>query len=252
MNSKDDLFLINRIKELANNAFYKNIQTNTVFLNLYEQTVFNSTISSLPNINIFQIGGYDMAERKIVCFLPYYEDNIDNSILSYIKIEPVNMKFSKKLSHRDFLGSLMNIGIERHMIGDIICKDNIAYIIALSSVKDIIIESIEYVSNTKVKSKIIDKDELILNNNFKNTDVNVASLRLDAIIAAVYNISRTKVTEYFQENKVFLNSSFTTNKSYFIHENDIISVRGFGKFRFNSQSKITKKGRLIVNIDIYD
>lgn len=145
---KEELFLRNKFLDLARNAYFKNIVTYSMFLNLNEQTIFETIQKDLPNIRYVMFGGYSEAERKIVCF---YCDNIPEfDMLEYIKISPVNKKFADDLTHRDFLGALMNLGIERHMVGDICIVDNTAHIITFKSMSETIISELTTVKRTKV------------------------------------------------------------------------------------------------------
>lgn len=253
MNNKEVGFLLNRIKDLASACHLREIPTNTFFLNLYEQTVFHSIVS-LPPVKYAVCGGYENAERKIVCFLPYYMD-IDNfspaDYISCISIKPANLKFAQALSHRDYLGALMNLGVERHVIGDICIGENAAYVIVLNTVADLLIREISFVKHTKVQAEKVSLSEI---SNVKQGDIriaNISSNRLDALISSVYNISRNDATKYIAAEKVFINSSAVSSHSKSLSEGDIVSVRGLGRFRFIGKESLTRKGRLKVEIEYF-
>lgn len=114
---KEEQLLKKRIMELAALCYQRDIPSYTDFLNLNEQTVFHSIERSLPPVRYLITGGYEPAERKIVCFLPSYEEDATNLPISILKVEPVNARFAEGLTHRDYLGALMNLGIERGMVG---------------------------------------------------------------------------------------------------------------------------------------
>lgn len=251
MNTKEEKNIKNRILELANLCYFRELPTNTLFLNLYEQTIFYSLINTLPRLKYKIYGGYEAAERKIVCFLPYYAQDFDFSMLSALKISPSNIKFADKLNHRDFLGAILNLGLERNTIGDIILCDKEAYVIVLNKVKDIIRDNLQFIKNTKIKIEETSLESLINIDNTKEENINVASLRLDVLIAASFNKSRTSVSEYIMANLVFVNGRQTTNHSYIVKENDIVSVRGLGRFKFIETIKTTKKDRLVIKILSY-
>lgn len=251
MDNKDEKNLKNRILELAGNCYFREVSTNTLFLNLYEQTVFHSIIDSLPNIKYTSFGGYDLAERKIVCFIPYYQEKFDFKMLSILKIKPFNDKFSQELAHRDFLGAILNLGIERNNIGDIIIHDNIAYIIIIKRIEKIIKENLEFVKKTKIKIEDYDIEKLVYINNSKEIYININSIRLDVCIAAIFNKSRSIVARLISSGLVFINGKQSTNHSYNLKENDIISVRGFGRFKFINVERKTGKGRLLTKIAIF-
>lgn len=246
---KDDLILRNKLLDLARNAYFKNIVAYSVFLNLYEQTIFEMTRNELPNVNYTMFGGYSEAERKVVCF---YCDKIPEfDILEYINISPANKKFAQDLTHRDFLGALMNLGIERHMIGDICIVDNIAHLITFKSMSETIINELDMVKHTKVVLQKESADDLKTVNRVEYKKINIPSERLDSIIGSIYNISRSKVNLYIDSGKVFINSKQCFLHSSKVKQGDIITVRGLGRARFLGISSLSKKGRLFAETEIF-
>ena len=101
---KEEQLLKKRIMELAALCYQRDIPSYTDFLNLNEQTVFHSLERSLPPVRFLMTGGYEPAERKIVCFLPSYEEDTTNLPISILKVEPVHARFVEELTHRDYLG----------------------------------------------------------------------------------------------------------------------------------------------------
>lgn len=246
---KEELFLRNKFLDLARNAYFKNIVTYSMFLNLNEQTIFETIQKDLPNIRYVMFGGYSEAERKIVCF---YCDNIPEFyMLEYIKISPVNKKFADDLTHRDFLGALMNLGIQRYMVGDICIVDNTAHIITFKSMLETIISELTTVKRTKVVLERESADELKAVNRVEYKKINIPSERLDSIIGSIYNISRSKVNLYIDAGKVFINSRQCFSHSSKIKSGDIITVRGLGRAKFLGISALSKKGRLFAETEIF-
>ena len=246
---KEELILRNKILDLARKAYFKNVVTYSAFLNLYEQTIFEQIQNELPNIKNIMFGGYSEAERKIVCF--YFDEIPDFDMLEYIKISPCNKKFSDDLKHRDFLGALMNLGIERHMIGDICIDDNTAHIITFKTMSETIINDLSMVKHTKVVLEKENIDSLKNINRLENKRINISSERLDSIIGSIYNISRSKVNLYIDAGKVFINSKQCFSHSAKIKDGDIITVRGLGRARFLGISALSKKGRLFAETEIF-
>ena len=251
MKDKEEIFLKNRLLELSDKAAMRNVATHSVFLNLYEQTVLGLIQNSFSNVNMKIFGGYEDAERRLVCFVPRNETDFDFSFISYLRVEPIQPKFSDKLSHRDFLGAVMNLGIERFMIGDICVDENNAHIVVLSQVEETIISELNYIKHTKVKVIKESKDEISFVQRSKIKSINLASQRLDVAISAVFNLSRKLSSGYFEAEKVFVNNKMTTNHSYIIKSNDLISVRGLGRFRYIGNEHTTRKGRLLSEAEIY-
>lgn len=233
-----------RFNELYNRAYERSYKVFSEFLNLEEQSILAN--SYLPCTNY---GGYDMAERMIAGF----GEDIENSDfpIRILAITPVKQKFADTLSHRDFLGGLMNLGIKREMLGDIIVNDNCAYLFCLEQIAEYIKDNLCRVKHTSVNVTEIESlpDDIIKEP--ESIELVVSSLRADVMVSAVYKLSRSNTSKLFSAGKIFVNSKLTESTSYQIKENDIISVRGFGRFSFSNQLRTTKKDRLVVEIRKY-
>lgn len=197
-------------------------------------------------------GGYGGAERSVACFgdREYFTDNADYPI-KCILIEPVNQKFADDLTHRDFLGSLMGLGIRREVLGDIIISENKGYLFCLDTIADYIIENLTQVKHTTVECRITDEIPQNALPRPENIELIVSSERLDVIIAAVYSLSRSKTLPYFEHERVFINGKAEIRPSAVANTGDKISVRGFGRFIYNGVLRHTKKDRLVISIDIF-
>ena len=131
---KEESFLKNRFSDLANSSYNRNIYTYTDFLNLNEISILNSYKNQLPPVNVELAGGNDYAERRITVFSPvdiYYTQDLP---IKLIEIAPINSHYADKLSHRDVLGAILNLGIVRNKIGDIFLKDNQAYVYCMDDI----------------------------------------------------------------------------------------------------------------------
>ncbi len=233
-----------RLNELYNRAYERGYTTFSEFLNLEEQSILES--SYLP---CFKFGGYSMAERVVAAF----GDDAENTVfpIAILQISPAIEKFSDNLTHRDFLGGLMNLGIKRELLGDILLNGNTAYVFCLEQIKEYIIRNLTRVKHTTVKIKALDELPETAVNEPRNAELIVPSLRLDAVVSAVYKLSRKDSCNLINSEKVFINSRQIKNTSCQIKQEDIISVRGLGRFKFIDQLRATKKDRLVISINIY-
>lgn len=233
-----------RFNELYNRAYTKSYKVFSEFLNLEEQSILANTY--LP---CSTYGGYDMAERIVAGFGEEIE-HTDFPIRCLI-ISPVMQKFADRLTHRDFLGALMNLGIKRELLGDIIIDNNCGYLFCLAHISEYIKDNLSRIKHTNVNVTQTDSlpDNLIKAPEPK--ELIVSSLRLDVLVSAVYKLSRNETSKLFSAGKIFVNSKLCENTSYQIKEKDIISVRGYGRFVFSIQLRNTKKDRLVVEIFIY-
>lgn len=249
--NKEESFLLNRIKDLANTAFNKNIYTYSDFLNINELSLLNHTVKELPPVKTTLMGGNNYAERKTVVFAPdeiYYKMDIPISVL---KIAPVNSKFADTLCHRDFLGAILNLGINRCKIGDIFVKENMAYVYVKSEIADYIIENLFKIKHTNVSITVSEYTDIEVLPNFKEITGTISNVRLDSIIATALNSTRSSILSYIEERKVFINGKLTVSNGAGVKNGDIISVRGKGRFIFDGVIKETKKGRNLIKLRLY-
>lgn len=165
-----------------------------------------------------------------------------------MKIAPVNRKFAEELTHRDYLGAIMNLGIERSMLGDIVMKDGNAYVFVLKKMSRYLVENLTTIRHTTIFAEVTEDAGEILKPEFEEIVGTVSSIRLDSIVALCGRLSRTKAAAYIEAEKVFINGQVATNVSRNLKDGEIISVRGVGKFKFDSAGGQTKKGRTVVTL----
>lgn len=248
---KDELLLCKRFKELAIIAENKGICTYSDFLNLNEMNIFLSLIKELPNIHYELYGGYEEAERRMICF--YSKDSYDQPEfkIQCLKIRPRNQKFSDNLTHRDFLGAILNLGVDRSKIGDILVNENEGYLFVDSKISNFIVENLIRVKHTTIECSFTDSSEVHIKPNFKEITGTVSSLRLDAVLSVAFKTSRSSLINYIAAGKVFVNSKLIESNSYVLKENDVVSVRGMGKFIYKEMTNQTKKGRYYITLQKY-
>ncbi len=236
-----------RIIDIADRCFNRNCECSTDFLDLAQQAEFNSIIKELPPVSYKIMGGYDLSERKVIVFLPY-EDFPLNIPYSIIKIEPANAKFSEELGHRDYLGSLVGLGVTRDKFGDILIDGKNAYVFVMNDMSDYVRDNLNKVRNTIVRTSYVDAVDFDYHPRFTEITGSVASLRLDAVIALGFSISRNHVVSYIEDGRVYVNGRLITTNAYNLKDNDIISVRKLGRIQFMNAISSTRKGRLMVSI----
>lgn len=230
MNNKDEHFLVNRLIELAEAAYNRNIYTYTDFLNLHEISILKSIKNQLPPVVLNLTGGNHYAERKIAIFSPmeiYYEEKPP---ISVIKIASKNSRYSDILTHRDYLGAILNLGITRAKLGDIFIIDNTAYVYCMTEIATFICENITKIKHTFITAEIVENPDFEIKPNFKNITGIISNVRLDSVISTAFNTSRNSIIPLIENGKVFVNGKMTTSNGYSVCENDIISVRGMGRF----------------------
>ncbi|HWT74248.1 MAG TPA: YlmH/Sll1252 family protein [Mobilitalea sp.] len=250
---KEEQILRKRLLDLANTAYSRGICIFSDFLNLNEQNIFISLKQELPRIKYFTYGGFHDSERKILCFCGnemLTEDDIKYPI-DCIKVEPLNQKFSDSLNHRDFLGAVLNLGLDRSKIGDILINDNEGYLFAHNGISEFITDQLIKVKHTLVRASLIEAKDFDYKPKFTEVIGTVSSVRLDSILSVAFHSSRSSLAGLIEGGKVYVGGKLILSNSYVLKENDIVSVRGLGKFIFAGTSYQTKKGRYSVKILLY-
>ncbi len=245
----DDIQLLkNRLHELDRRSSSRSIYCFSNFLNLHEQSVLQEEIKYGYTLH----GGFEDAERKLACFGNSDDFGYEPEIpLSIIKVAPLSAEFSDKLTHRDFLGSVLGLGIKRELIGDIIITDNTGYIICIETISDFITDNLTKIRHTSVSCCKCDELPSDALPKPREAVVIVPSLRLDAVISAIYNLSRSKSSMLVSGEKVFINGRLTKSSSKVIEAGEIVSVRGYGRFRYKELAGSTRKDRLRIQCEIY-
>ena len=200
------------------------------------------------NVEVF--GGYEEAERKILGVFPQWLQSEDLEFpISVLKI---TSGIGKTLNHRDYLGTLMAQGIDRSKMGDIIVDSHIAYVFVCEDIAAYLKDNIQKIGNKGVKIETARVEDVKIPEP-KTQEINsvCASLRLDAVVSAICNISRTKAAEIIKAGYVKVNHIECENVSYTVRENELLSIRGFGRVRFIESSGETRKGRLHITAQKY-
>ena len=195
----------------------------------------------------FLTGGYEHAERKILA--AGCEDyGPTEPPIRVMSVAPKSQKFAEELTHRDYLGAILGLGIERDLIGDILIRDGKAWFFCLDSAANMLAASLTQVRRTAVKTAAGPPDIPELQPRYIPLRLNVASERLDAIAAAFAGISRAQAGALLSAEKVFVNGRTVTDKGARLKEGDILTVRGFGKAVYDGIEQETKKHRLWVSL----
>ena len=243
-----DEFFIKRIRELANLSYQRDIVTFSDFLNLNEQNIVNDRKNQIPGVEIECFGGYSQAERQMMAF---HSDALAfpwEYPITCLKIQPKAVRFSEELTHRDYLGAVLNLGIERSVIGDILIQDKIAWMFCHNKIADYIIDNLDKIRHTSVLIEKVDNPEHIPEPSFQLITGTCSSVRLDALIALAFQTSRSSMVSFIEGGQVFVNGKLITSNGYEPKEGDIISVRKKGRFRYEGVTRQTKKGRNSVKL----
>ena len=251
-NEKEIQQLKNRIRELAEKSYQQNQYTFTGFLGLAEQDALWQVEREVKFVGITLYGGREQAERRILRFGNEADLGYEQPFpISCIRIRPLSVKFADKLSHRDYLGALMNLGIERSTIGDILTGEKEAYLFCQDTISGFICDNLEQIQHTHVKCEIVDAAAEVPEEEPLRQVIQVAGPRVDAVISKVYNKSRSDCLELFRAGKVYVNGRLCENNSKALEQGDVVNARGYGKFRISGEPHATRKGKLAIETEVY-
>ena len=229
------------------NYFNKNGFKLTKFLDFEEQKEIKRN-NSKESI-VYLEGGYEIAERKRALILPSYEDvtfeHFDIKIYEIIFESDI-----KVITHRHILGTLMSLGISRNSFGDILITEENYYLFVTNEISKYIEQNFTNVNHIPLKLKEIEDISLIKLPKPLEENINVSSMRLDAIISRALRKSRNDSAEIINKGLVLINHKECLSVSQNIKINDIISIRHFGRIEVLEILKTTKKDRLVLRIAV--
>ena len=220
----------------------------TDFLDPYSRLLAKSIMDQFPEIDYLEQGGLKESERQIITIYPdyYYLEDKDLNITAL----RIRGNFDN-LSHRDFLGSILGLGINRSKIGDILLHEDFTDIIVKKEISSFIEFNLEKVANNKTSIEEIKLEDLIPAEIFyKEIQKTLSSYRLDVYISGAYNLSRGESTAIIKSGNVKVNWEPIDKSSKELEIGDIISIRGYGRSILHSVEGLSKKGKIKSKIRI--
>lgn len=237
-----------RLLELGQTAYQRGIATYSDFLNLNEQNILHGIRAKLSYLKIESFGGYETAERQMAAFVPDAPLFCPEYPIACVRISPVSKKFSESLSHRDYLGAVLNLGLDRCKTGDILVEEEQAYLFCQEKIADFICENLTRIRHTAIAAGRVEKEGFFYEPKTQEITGTVASVRLDSLLSLAFGASRSSLTGLIEGGKVFVGGKLVTSNGYQPKEGDMISLRGMGRFRYQESGGQSKKGRTYVTI----
>ena len=255
--NEEDKLLIAKINDKISQCKTKNKITYSDFLNMHEKNIVKKSLNIINDINYIFFGGYADAERELFIAIPSKIDQImlEKNYKNIFKIIQIDLpeELYGNYEHRDYLSAIIKLGVERSKVGDILVTPKGSQIIILKDLESYFLTNLPELtrfSKSTITSHSI--DEIIPKEiKFKEISVILSSLRLDKFVAELGKCARNKANDIIQEGRVFINSENELKPSKSIKEKDIITIRGKGKFIFDSVEKTTKNGKFIVKVKKY-
>ena len=220
------------------------------FLDGAELSIIDDKTVMPFDCNIAYYGGYDGSEKKILGVFPQWEEPDFNAFP--IVCLKVMGGYSRKLTHRDYLGTVMALGITPQKLGDIVVFDEGAYIFIHEDVAEYVCDNLHKIGNQGVKTEVIsDLTQITVERKYKTIGAICASPRLDAVVGAAANVSRAQASVLINSGKVKLNYRQTAEAAKPVKEGDLLSIRGYGRFLVHSFDGETRKQRLHITLKQY-
>ena len=247
----EDRLLISQLWDKMNQAEKYFQPAFTSFLDLRQQALCRTAMEYAGNHGFFLFGGYPQAERRLALFLPDYMDApedipAESSPLCALRAKP---RGGVELNHRDYLGSLMGLGIRREMVGDILVSPQSADILLMAEMGEYVRHNLEKAGHASIAMEPIPLEALLVPPlQFKSLRDTVPSLRLDAVLTVAFSLSRGDAAECIRRGLVQVDGADALKGDKPVAEGARISLRGRGKAILAHIGGLSKKGRIQIEV----
>ena len=233
-----------RLQDLCVRAQRMNAAVYTRFLSPPE-AVLSQRIARELDLQCAFFGGYPEAERVMACFYHEGEDPVFPICCLHITWD----KRYHQAEHRALLGSVLGLGIEREMVGDITLQDGGAYLFAVEEMTAFIAAGLTKAGGTPVEAKMLNGMPAVEQAQGQLSRDTVASLRLDAVLAAGLNLSRSDASNCILSGRTMINHKPETRLDAQVREGDLLSIRGHGRLKIKAVGSPTRKGRIPIHFE---
>ncbi len=258
----EDKILVAKLLDKIKFTSQKNQIQVTDFLDGYEQKLSAQVLQQAKYKTYKFYGGYEESERKILFFLPdklfdLIHEPLETNKMIQNEIEVISIVLPNdlvgKYHHRDYLSAIMKLGIKREKVGDILVRNNGADIVVQKDISEYLLSSLQELTRFRKSNIYIKKlPELeVVTLKFETMTILVPQLRLDTIISEVLHTSRTKANEIIASERVLVNYETKTKNSILLQKDDLLTIRGKGKYKIGDIIYQTSKGKLRVEVNKY-
>lgn len=257
--NEDDRLLVSKLLDKVEFVEKRNTVEYTDFLDIRQRALLEKVLKEIKYTNYIIFGGYESAERTVAIMYPeklekvFEEKYFDyNQVLKVIRIKLPN-EMKGKYNHRDYLGAVIKIGVRREKVGDILVSlDGADMIVESESVKYLINGLKELTRFSKSEFEEVNINELdIPVQNVEILNIIIPSMRVDSIVSELIKTSRSKVIEIINAERVIVNCETVNKNSKMLKEEDVVTVRGKGKFKIKQIVNYTKKGNIVLEVEKY-
>ena len=225
--------------------------TSTGFLDTHEQALAIAASRQAPGVRTIMYGGYEEAERRmLVCIprdLPVSDEEAVEGLISVLRVKLPAI--SRELSHRDYLGSLLGLGIERRLTGDILVRPDGADVLIVPGIGEFLVSELHRIGPAEVKTEMISLDGLAVPEaRFEYIRDSLSSVRLDSVVSSAFRLSRGKAAEAIRRGLVSVDHAECIKPGAAVQEGSSIVLKGKGKAVLEETGGESRKGRIRIVI----
>lgn len=220
----------------------------TDFLDPRQRFIVRAVVGQADGLSLFSEGVFEQSERKRIIIAPsYYELQQEDFAITIFSISYPS-KFVQ-LRHPDVLGALLSLGLDRGKFGDIRVSDGRVQFAVASEIASYVRANLVSIGKVKVHVEYLDKEPLLqIEEQWSEMSCTVSSMRLDVVLATIFNISRQKSQSFIAAGKVKVNWTVREQVAFELQEGDILSVRGFGRAKVIATEGRTKKDKIRLQV----
>ena len=250
----DERLVLARVLDKLDLTRNRGIPAHTFFLSLAERAAAERLIAASGRPRHRFWGGYEEAERTVCAFLPDWLEAEDWRAGPDCPLRALRLSVpaGAGLTHRDFLGSILGLGITREKVGDLLVGEEGCQAVLLRELEHVLLSQLDQVGRQRVRvSPMAPADLTPPVRQVKQIRDTVATLRLDAVAASGFSISRSKMADLISSKKLMLNGRECDKPDRPVGEGDVLVCRGLGKCVLSTISGPSKKGRIMIVIERY-
>lgn len=249
----DERPFVDRVTEWAFLAGERHHPRLTDFLDPRQVFIVQALVARQPDVNVSFFGGPEGAERVRALIHPdFWQPEQEDYQIAILQIKGEHPQPFSTLDHRDFLGAILGMGLKREKFGDLLFDHHQCQLIAAKEISDYICLHLRQVGRVAVSANVILSEQMISHNQqYQPITITVSTARLDAIVSQVLRISRSKVLPLVRNGMMKVNWKTVNAPDYRLEPGDVVSARGFGRFRMVAVEGMTRKERLVIKIEKY-
>lgn len=250
---KGEKILMSSILDKAIKFEKSDVLAITNFLNLNELSIAKRILDFF-NVKYTVLSVNSCVEKKNIAFIPDYleEDKVFLEHVSCLKIIP---NAGAKLFHKDYMGAIYSLGVKHEFIGDIVVNDSCAYFFCMKNMEEYFLTNLSNVGRHEVRVELVDIMSLEVKNlsfSFVEKEYIIPSLRVDALLSEVYNLSRSETKDKIVKGDLFINDKNIFYPNTILKLDDVVSFKRCGKLKIGNEVRKTKSSNIVIKIYKYN